>query len=180
MSHATLLDCLDTGSLWSISRGLARNVDDYKRHLVACDQPRRNDFDGRGNLSEEALVEFTRFFLNVCIDQVKFMESLVQPDRLRVRVLLWADEETKLKVLNSKAKTLLEALLYRGEIPRGEAPKVIGASSSASKRAVSDLLKLGAIRSETPYGPLRLALPATLAPRWMPGLFPDKEKEDQT
>ena len=86
MSHATLLDSLDTGSLWSVSRGLARNVSDYKRHLVACDQARRNDLDGRGNLSEEALVEFTRFFLNICIDQVKFMESLVTPDRLRARV----------------------------------------------------------------------------------------------
>ena len=27
MSHATLLDALDTGGVWSIARGLARNVD---------------------------------------------------------------------------------------------------------------------------------------------------------
>jgi Fic family protein len=177
MSHATLLDSLDTGSLWSVSRGLGRNVADYKRHLVACDQARRNDLDGRGNLSEEALVEFTRFFLNTCIDQVKFMESLIAPDRLRARVLLWADEETKLKLLHPKAKNLLEALLYRGEVPRGEAPHVIGTSASGSRRIVNDLAKYGAIRSASPYGPLRLALPATLAPRWLPGLFPDKKDE---
>ena len=177
LSHATLLDSLDTGSLWSVSRGLARNVDDYKRHLAACDQTRRNDFDGRGNLSEEALVEFTRFFLNICTDQVKFMESLIAPDRLRARVLLWAEEETKLKLLHPKAKNLLEALLYRGEVPRGEAPQVMGTSSTGSRRIVNDLAKYGAIRSDSPYGPLRLALPATLAPRWLPGLFPDKKDE---
>jgi Fic family protein len=26
MSHATLLDALDTGAVWSVARGLARNV----------------------------------------------------------------------------------------------------------------------------------------------------------
>ena len=54
----------------SIVDNLARNVDAYKSHLAACDQPRRNDLDGRGNLSEENLAEFTRFFLKTCIDQV--------------------------------------------------------------------------------------------------------------
>jgi len=67
MSYATLLDTLDTGSIWSIARGLARNVEDYKKHLANCDMERRNDLDGRGNLSEEALAEFTRFFLETCL-----------------------------------------------------------------------------------------------------------------
>ena len=86
MSHAMLLSALDTGAVWSVARGLARNVQQYKGLLANCDLPRRNDLDGRGTLSEEALAEFTRFFLGVCIDQVKFMETLVQPDRLRARV----------------------------------------------------------------------------------------------
>ena len=38
MSHATLLEALDTGAVWSIARGLARNVDGYKAQLAACDQ----------------------------------------------------------------------------------------------------------------------------------------------
>jgi hypothetical protein len=36
-------------------RPRARNVNEYKRHLAACDLPCRNDLDGRGNLSEENL-----------------------------------------------------------------------------------------------------------------------------
>jgi len=81
MSHAMLLETLDSGAVWSAARGLARNVDAYKAHLAACDSTRRNDLDGRGNLSEEALVGFTDFFLRTCIDQVEFMEGLMQPDR---------------------------------------------------------------------------------------------------
>jgi len=91
-----LLEKLDTGAVWSVSRGLARNVRQYKSLLANCDRPRRNDLDRRGTLSEEALAEFTRFFLTVCIDQVTFMDSLVQPDRLRARIRLWAEEEIRM------------------------------------------------------------------------------------
>ena len=87
MSHATLLETLDSGAIWSVARGLARSVGDYKVHLANCDLPRRNDLDGRGNLSEEALARFTRYFLETCIDQVDFMERLAQPARLRTRIL---------------------------------------------------------------------------------------------
>jgi hypothetical protein len=30
------------------------------------------------------------------------------------------------------------------------------------------------LASDSSHAPIRLALPATLASRWMPGLFPDK------
>ena len=75
MSHAVLLEVLDTGGIWSVARGLAHNETAYKDHLMACDQPRRNDLDGRGPRSEEALASFTRFFLETALDQVKFMEG---------------------------------------------------------------------------------------------------------
>ena len=100
MSHAMLRDVLDTGGVWSIARGLARNVADYKAQLATRDLPRRNDLDGRGNLSEEALADFTRFFLRVCIDQVTVMEGLVAPDRLRVRILIWVEEEVRIGALS--------------------------------------------------------------------------------
>src|SRR6202011_6340232 len=80
ISHGTLLDALDTGAVWSIARGLARNVDAYKGHLADCDLTRRNDLDGRGHLSEETLTAFTKYFLTTCIDQVTYMEGLMQPD----------------------------------------------------------------------------------------------------
>src|SRR5262249_28155794 len=96
MSHAMLLETLNTGGVWSVARGLARQVEEYKKHLADCDSPRRNDLDGRGALSEEALARFVNFFISMCIDQVEFMEGLMQPDKLRTRILLWAEEEIRL------------------------------------------------------------------------------------
>ena len=174
VSHATLLEALETGGVWSIARGLARNVDAYKGHLAACDLQRRNDLDGRGNLSEESLVEFTRFFLTTCIDQLAFMEGLMQPDQLRARILLWAQEEIRLDRLPPKSSAVLEALLYRGELPRGDAAEIIGTGDRQARRIVAALTDQGVLASESTRAPLRLAFPAALASRWMPGLFPER------
>jgi Fic family protein len=174
MSHAMLLEALDTGAIWSVARGLARNVEDYKRGLAECDLPRRNDLDGRGHLSEEALARFTRYFLEICLDQVSFMEGLVEPGRLRTRILLWAEEEVRLRTLPAKAGSVLEALLYRGELPRGEAGTVLGTTDRHARRVVAALMAKNVLVSEGSRAPLRLAFPAALASRWMPGLFPEK------
>jgi Fic family protein len=174
MSHATLLETLDTGALWSVSRGLARRITDYKTLLANCDLPRRNELDGRGNLSEEALIAFTRFFLEVCIDQVEFMEDLMNPKDLQVRVLVWAKEQTAAKELAPHSDKILEALLYRGELQRGEVHSILNTSERSSQRAVTSLVKCGAIVSDSSRAPLRLAFPASLAARWMPELFPEK------
>lgn len=174
MSHGVLLEVLDTGGIWSIARGLARNVHSYKSHLAECDLPRRNDLDGRGNLSEEGLASFTRFFLETCLDQVKFMEELVQPDRLRDRILLWVEEEIRADALPQKAGRILEAILYRGKLPRGDVPELLGASDRHSRRVVAALIDRGVVVSESSRAPLRLAFPAKLASRWMPGLFPEQ------
>jgi Fic family protein len=174
LSHASLLETLDTGAVWSVARGLARNVDAYKKHLAACDVTRRNDLDGRGDLSEEALSRFTDFFLTTCIDQVEFMEGLMQPDRLRTRILLWAEEEIRLNTLPPKAGSILEAVLYRGELPRGDAAGVVGAGERHARRIVSALVERGVLASDSPRTPLRLVFPAALASRWMPGLFPER------
>lgn len=174
MSHATLLDALDTGAVWSVARGLARNVSAYKGRLAACDMTRRNDLDGRGNLSEEALAEFTRFFLTTCLDQVAFMEGLMQPDSLRTRILLWTEEEIRLNRLPPKSGAILEAVLYRGELPRGDAAGIVGTGDRQARRVVSALIERGVVISVSSRAPLRLAFPAALASRWMPGLFPDQ------
>lgn len=44
MSHATLLEALETGGIWSIARGLARNVETYKRRLAEWIGDNLNDY----------------------------------------------------------------------------------------------------------------------------------------
>ena len=173
MSYAILRETLDTGGIWSIARGLARNESAYKTSLANCDLSRRNDMGGRGNLSEEALAEFSKFFFETCIDQVDFMESLVRPDSLRNRILIWVEEEVRAERLPQKSGIILEAVLYRGELPRSDVADLLSTGDRNARRVTSALLESGVLVSLTTRSPLCLNFPATLASRWMPGLFPD-------
>ncbi|VCU61213.1 FIG00987904: hypothetical protein [Tritonibacter mobilis] len=173
MSYAMLRNSLDTRGLWSVARGLARREADYKAHLQACDGNRRGDRDGRGTLSEAALASFTEFFLRISIDQVEFMGSLMQADRLRDRIMIWAEEEIRAGSLPPKSDLVLKAILYQGVLQRGEVDSILGASERTSRRITSALLKAGVLRSESTRAPLHLAFPAKYAERWMPGLFPE-------
>ena len=83
MSHAMALKAgIGAHGLWSVSRGLARGLDsrrEYKEWMDRADTPRQGDLDGRGNLSRSALVDFTFWFLKVCLDQVTFMGGALRP-----------------------------------------------------------------------------------------------------
>jgi Fic family protein len=173
MSYATLRRTLDTGGLWSIARGLARRVDEYKEQLAACDMIRQGDRDGRGNLSEATLTNFTRFFLEVCIDQASFMSELMQPKLLRDRIMRWAEEEASYSRIPARSPRILDAILFRGSLPKSEVAAVLGQSARSAREATSALSKLGIIASTGVRDDWHIAFPAKLAPRVTPGLFPD-------
>ena len=97
----------------------------------------------------------------------------MQPDRLRTRILLWAEEEARLGKLPRKSGSILEAVLCRGALPRGDVDTVVGTGERQACRIVSALVERGVLMSDSPRAPLRLAFPAALAPRWVPGLFPE-------
>ncbi len=101
------------------------------------------------------------------------MESLMQPDRLRTRILQWAEEEVRLNNLSPKSGSVLEAVLFRGELPRGAVAGIPGVRDRHARRVVSALVARGVLASESTRAPLTLVFPAALASRWMPGLFPE-------
>ena len=174
ISYTAILNQLNTGGIWSIARGLAKNADSYKQHLANCDLTRRNDLDGRGNLSQESLQAFTKFFLEICIDQVTFMEKLMQPDQLRTRITLWAKEEIEMKKIPPQTIQIIERILYRGEISRGELPEILNVTERHARRLTSNLIDIGILSSESAKSSIKLAFPAKFANRWMPGLFPEE------
>jgi hypothetical protein len=94
----------------------------------------------------------------------------MQPDRLRARILLWAEEEVRLGELPPKAGTIL----YRWELPRGDADTLVGTGERQARHIVASLLARRVLKSESTRARLRLAFPTTLAARWMPGLFPER------
>ena len=172
MSHASLLRCGVGSSLWSVARGLARNVQDYKKLLMAADGPRRGDLDGRGTLSTQALSDFCAFFMTVCIDQVEFMASLLEPSDLLRRMRLHIEEEIQAGSLLKGSFPLLRETLLAGEVQRGKASEITGYGERMARNVVSDLLKKGYLKSETTRAPLSLAFPIDAVERWFPRLYP--------
>ncbi|MCO6431603.1 MAG: Fic family protein [Deltaproteobacteria bacterium] len=167
------LKALGLGSgLWSVSRGLARNVADYKLRLAAADRWREGDTDGRGSLSLKGLVEFCEFFLSVCIDQVKFMESLLEPSTLVDRVRRFCLERVEAKKLPSGSFELLRELILAGPVPRSRVQEVTGYRERKSTSVASALIKAGYIRSASPRAELRLHIPYEAVEAWFPRLYP--------
>ncbi|NOR23517.1 MAG: hypothetical protein GQ542_03860 [Desulforhopalus sp.] len=72
--------------LWNVSRGFARDRETYMNMLARADQARKGDLDGRGYLSEKTLIEFCEYFLNVCLDQITYMSSLLNLDGFLTRL----------------------------------------------------------------------------------------------
>ncbi len=172
MSHASLRRYGIGSSLWSVARGLARNVDVYKTLLMAADEPRRGDLDGRGALSTKTLVEFCEFFLNTCTDQIEFMTSLLEPNDLLLRMQLHVKEETLAGRMPKGSFAILREALLAGEVPRGRASEITGYGERMARYVVSDLLKKGYLKSETTRSPLVLAFPIGVVERWFPRLYP--------
>ena len=173
MSHALLLDVLDTGGVWSVARGLARSSQQYKIKLQDCDSERRGDLDGRGNLSQSSLIGFTRYFLSTCIDQVEFMEGLLSPDKVRDRIQSWCRLQIEKGNLHKKSPMLLDSVLFQGQVKRREVDGILQVAPRTARRVVSDLLGAGILASDGVKAPLRIAFPAKLASEIMPGLFPE-------
>jgi Fic family protein len=158
--------------LWSISRGLARGLkapSEYKQMMDLADTPRQGDLDGRGNLSLKALNEFILWFLQVCLDQVKFMESLFELDSLGQRFKTYVEQS---KTLKREASRLLEEGLIRGQFERGESARITGLPDRSARRVLADLIEAGLLGSETPKGAVSLRFPTETLDVLFPRLFP--------
>jgi len=114
VAHAMLLRFGVGSSIWSIAHGLARNVERYKTSLMLADEARHDDLDGRGALSEARLREFCEFFLEACVDRVRFMESMLQPIELLRRMKLFVDDEVSARRLPKGSLVLLREALLAG------------------------------------------------------------------
>ncbi|MFP5240107.1 MAG: Fic family protein [Acidobacteriota bacterium] len=171
MSHAMALQAgIGAHGLWSVSRGLARghpSQGDYKRMMDLADTPRRGDLDGRGNLSLAALCEFIDWFLEVCIDQVRFMTSLFDPDSLAERVEKYA----LARGLNPAATRLLRQVIRQGQVPRGDVPGITGMKERTARNLLAGLVADGILASDTPKGPVHLRVTPTAAEVLFPQLF---------
>jgi Fic family protein len=180
MSHA-MLSRIGLGSgMWSVARGLARTVGEYKRSLARADQGRWTDTDGRGVLSERALVEFCEYFLTVALDQVRFMTGLLDMRGMLTRMEVWCESEAKAKRIETGSFAVLRELWLMGSLERAKVPQVANVKERQARQIVSRLTAAGVVRSETSRMPLRLKIPLSVVEAWFPGMYPPLDKIPET
>jgi Fic family protein len=172
MSHA-LFKRLGIGtSLWSVARGLSRAEADYKSSLAFADAPRQGDRDGRGNLTQQGLIDFCRFFLDRAIDQVRFMNGLLAPETLLTRMEIHVEEEIRMKRLLRGSFAVLREAVLAGEVERSKIPSLTGYEERGARNVTAGLVDRGMLTAASHRSPLRLAFPADVAERWFPNLYP--------
>lgn len=175
MSHAMALNAgIGGNGLWSISRGLARGLEDrgeYKQMMDLADSPRRGDRDGRGNLSQAALQTFCTWFLKVALDQVTFSTKLFDLGGLEKRYRrLVADT-----IDDKRAPDLMAAVLRHGTLDRGDAQIVLKTSERTARNTLKLLTGAGFLTSSGPKTPVRLAFPLDYRERLFPNLFAEAD-----
>lgn len=167
--------------LWNVSRGLARRRDSYRAHLAAGDAPREGDLDGHGNLSDRTLTEFCTFFLQVCLDEARYMDGQLALGSLVGRLQGYVQLREKGNVpgpggvtapLRPEVAVVLRAVAVEGEIARGEVARLIGMSERTGRDVLRGLLDEGMLVSTSERGPVRLGFPAHAAGYLFPDLYP--------
>lgn len=163
--------------LWTLSRGLARRSEEYKMMLASADSKRQGDYDGRGNLSEKALAEFSRFMFEIASDQIAFMKKLLALDGLYNRIEGYVNRRADNTLLDepplrTEAKHVLTEVMMRGEIARGEVPRLIGLGERTATALIKQLLKEELVVSSSHKAPIRFHIPSKVVGYYFPDLYP--------
>lgn len=174
-SQAQLIQhCIAGHGLWTLSRGLARWRQRYYANLEAADSGRRNDLDGRGNLSDAALAGFCVFFLETILDQIQFMSGLLGLPELRTRVERYFQfQALHLKRHHESIMRVVRALVDEGEIPRVKVQEITGKAATVSAEIIKLGLNEGYFGTPSPKGPLCVAFPTKILEFYFPQLFID-------
>ena len=165
--------------LWNISRGLARNNSKYKSLLAAADEIRTSDYDGRGNLTNKGLYQLVDFMLDVAIDQINYMKSVLSIKELSQRIENYVEFAKKkmyrIEPLPKHTDRLLKELLIKGSLKRGDVEKIIGTKQTVASTLIKELIQRDYIQSDSARGDIRIKFNAHFSMKIFPELMPDIE-----
>ncbi|WP_296125275.1 Fic family protein [Pseudomonas sp. Ga0074129] len=138
--------------LWSISRGLARKQDEYYARLSAADQGRRGDLDGRGQLTQAGLVEFVRFMLSVCKDQIQYTREAMAMPVLRERLARIVQFEPRFihAGIKPEGARALYLLIIQGAVSRADFKAYFNLHDKTAANQLKELLLLGVVEAPSP------------------------------
>lgn len=165
---------INRSNLWSLSRGFSRDKQWYMTNLQSADSP---SDDGK-YFDQEFFADYCLYFLEVCLDQIRFMDKILGLNRIDARIEGYIKDRDKkrgaINPLDPRAGKLLKALFLQGAVPRGEARMIMGMESQSdrhARRIVSQLTKEGLVESETHRAPLKIGFPTHVLRYYFPDLF---------
>jgi hypothetical protein len=106
------------------------------------------------------------------VDQVAFMECLLEPAELLRRMEIWAEEETRAERLPKGGWQLLREAVLTGEFSRGKAPDITGYQERQARTVLNKLVDRGLLVSPTSRSSVKLGFPLDIVDRWFPRLYP--------
>lgn len=172
ITHLQLMQLGLASPLWSLSRGLARQQDEYYRRLRAADQSRRGDLDGRGQLTQAGLFEFVEFMLQVCIDQMEYVEQAMNLATLRQRLerVIGLEPRFVESGVKQEMAKAIHILLTQGEVSRADFKTFSGLHDRVASDQLRKLIDMGVV--EAPTAKSRSVFPGL--PVWFAQMiFPD-------
>ena len=128
--------------VWSIARGLARNVDAYKGHLAACDQhaPQRSR---RPRQLERREPRGIHELLPHHLHRPGHLHGRADAARpaARAHPAVGRRGNPPRTSCRRNPAPFSKPLLYRGELPRGDAAAIVGTGERQARRVVSALTR---------------------------------------
>ena len=180
-THAMLAALGYSGGLWSPLRGFARSTERYFALLAAADEPRRGDLDGRGNLSQQALVDWIGYVLSVSQDQVAFMSGLLRLGDIERRIaacLVYEEQTLRSGVRLAALRPLHYLFVTDSTLERGEFKAMTGLGERTAGTVLKAMLDRRLLVSDSPQGLLRFGLPLQALRFYFPALWPEAEADD--
>lgn len=168
---------IDSVGVWCLSRGLAKSSAQYKNLLERADFPGQGDLDGRGLLSDSGLNNFCNYMLDTAIDQVSYMSSLLQLDKIQERIMSYIQARNDNRInglgaIKEASGIVLCSAFVNGKLKRPMANELTGMPERTARRLIAQLKEEGLLMETSTRSPLYWGIPDHAESWYFPELAP--------
>jgi Fic family protein len=170
---------IESIGVWCLSRGLARSSERYKQLPERADFPRQGDLDGRGELSQQTLLEFCDYMLDTALDQVAYIGELLVLEGMyeRIKSYIQARNDKRIPAMGG-IKDIAGLLLYNafvsGKLERATALELTGMPDRSARRLIAQMKDEGLLSETSSRSPLYWQIPEHAEAWYFPRLTPGR------
>ena len=168
---------IESTGVWCLSRGLARSSDRYKQLLERADFSRQGDRDGRGELSQQSLIDFCNYMFDTALDQVSYMSEVLKLDQMHARIVSYIQARNDKRIhgldgIKEVAALILYSAFVNGKLERSMAIELSGMPERTARRLIAQLKEEGLLTETSTRSPLYWQIPEHAEPWYFPQLAP--------